>query len=143
LGWINNQKILLEECLRKLKEGYSYASIIPVIREIYENFWFIHLAMNGIKHYKYFRIKKGHDITKIYNKWKKDLEVRMPTYHKTYQTIIKTIIKNGFEIIDYKDCFPSKQSKKLFPKEYEDCSKIPFFLCLESEKKMKIVNFNR
>ena len=68
IRWINNQKILLEECLRKLKENYSYASIFPVIREIYENFWFINLAMNGTKHYKYFKAKKGHDINKIYEK---------------------------------------------------------------------------
>ena len=78
IRWINNQKILLEECLRKLKENYSYASIFPVIREIYENFWFINLAMNGTKHYKYFKAKKGHDINKIYKKWKNDLE----TAHK-------------------------------------------------------------
>lgn len=74
ISWINNQKILLQECLRKLRENYSYASIFPVLREVYENFWFIHLAMNGVKHYKYFRAKKGHSPKRIYNKWLRDLE---------------------------------------------------------------------
>jgi len=75
VGWINNQKTILQECLKKLKENYSYSSIFPSIREAYENFWFINLSMNGIKHYRYFRAKKGHDIEKIYKKWVKDLEV--------------------------------------------------------------------
>jgi len=30
--------------------------------------------MNGVKHYKYFHAKKGHDIKEIYKKWEKDLE---------------------------------------------------------------------
>lgn len=58
LNWINSQKTILQECLRKIGENYSYASIFPVIREAYENFWFINLAMNGVKHYKYFHTKK-------------------------------------------------------------------------------------
>ncbi|MFH1311514.1 MAG: hypothetical protein ABIH65_03860 [Nanoarchaeota archaeon] len=74
IGWIHNQKTLLQECLKKLRENYSYASIFPVIREIYENFWFVHLAMNGIKHYKYFKVKKGQSPKRVYNKWLRDLE---------------------------------------------------------------------
>lgn len=58
LAWLNNQKKILQECLKKLRENYSYASIFPVIREVYENFWFINLAMNGIKHYKYFKLRR-------------------------------------------------------------------------------------
>lgn len=78
---------------------------------------------------------------KIYGTWKNILHkkevmsIRMPTYHKTYETIIKTIINNGFEIVDYIDCFPTKQSKKLFPDEYRFLSKIPYFCVWKIKKK--------
>jgi SAM-dependent methyltransferase len=49
------------------------------------------------------------------------------SYHITYETLIKRILKNGFEIIDYKDTFPLKKSKKLFPGDYNEWSKKPFF----------------
>lgn len=74
---------------------------------------------------------------KIYGVWKNinEKDIRMPTYHKTYETIIKTIIKNGFEIIDYKDSFPLKKAKKLFPGDYRIFSKIPFFCVWKVKKK--------
>jgi len=62
------------------------------------------------------------------------IDVRMPSYHKTYETIIKTILNNGFEIIGYKDTFPLKRAKKLFPTDYELFSKIPYF-CVWKVKK--------
>ena len=66
---------------------------------------------------------------KIHGPWRdnKGNKMRMSSYHKTYETIIKTIIKNGFEIVDYKDCFPIKKGKRLFPKDYAEYSKKPFF----------------
>ena len=51
----------------------------------------------------------------------------MQIYHKTYETIIKIILKNGFEIAGYIDCFPTKKSKKLFSEGYKKVSKEPFF----------------
>jgi len=74
---------------------------------------------------------------KIYGIWNVDgkKKIRMPTHHKTYETIIKTIVKNGFEIVDYKDCFPLKKSKKLFPKDYAIYSKIPYFCVWKIKKK--------
>lgn len=56
-------------------------------------------------------------------------------YHKTYETIIRTIIKNGFEIIDYKDAFPLKKAKKYFYEDYMEYSKIPFFSVWKLRKK--------
>ena len=67
---------------------------------------------------------------KYYANWKphdRKIIVKMPAYHLRYETIIKKIIRNGFEIIDYKDAFPIRKAKKLFPEDYEFCSKIPFF----------------
>lgn len=54
-------------------------------------------------------------------------KMQMPYFHKTYETIINLLLSNGFEIIGYKDCFPLKKAKKLFPEDYEDYSKMPFF----------------
>jgi SAM-dependent methyltransferase len=74
---------------------------------------------------------------KIYGVWKNinGKDIRMPTYHKTYETIIKTIIRNGFEISDYRDCFPIEKGKKLFPEDYSLFSKIPFFCAWKVRKK--------
>jgi len=59
----------------------------------------------------------------------------MPYYHKTYETIIKIIVKNGYEIVDYKDCFPLKKAKKLFPEDYETFSRRTFFCVWKLRKK--------
>ncbi len=78
---------------------------------------------------------------KIYKIWKSILhkkefkDIKMPAYHKTYETIIKTILKNNFEIIDYKDCYPIKKAKKLFPKQYRFLSKVPYFCVWKVRKK--------
>ncbi len=67
----------------------------------------------------------------FYMKWrmgKKEIfNARIPVYHKTYEAIIKVIIKNGFEIVDYRDGFPIKKAKKLFPERYAFFSKTPIF----------------
>jgi ubiquinone/menaquinone biosynthesis C-methylase UbiE len=56
-------------------------------------------------------------------------------YHKTYETIIKTILRNNFEIVDYKDCYPDKKAKTYFPKEYARHIKEPFFNVWKVRKK--------
>jgi len=62
-------------------------------------------------------------------------EIIVPYYHRTYETIIKTIIRNKFEIIDYLDCFPDKKSKRIFSKEYTLYSKVPKFMVFKVRKK--------
>ena len=57
------------------------------------------------------------------------------TYVKTYEEMINIILKNNFEIVGYKDTFPLKKAKKLFPEEYELNSKIPFFCVWKIRKK--------
>ena len=73
---------------------------------------------------------------KIYANWKNNegKNIKMSAYHRTYETIIKTIRNNNFEIIDYKDCFPIKKAKKLFPKDYREYSKKPFFCAWKVRK---------
>jgi ubiquinone/menaquinone biosynthesis C-methylase UbiE len=62
-------------------------------------------------------------------------EIQLWNYHRTYESIIKTILKNDFEIIDYKDCYPLKKAKKLFPFYYDQYSKIPNFCVWKVRKK--------
>jgi ubiquinone/menaquinone biosynthesis C-methylase UbiE len=68
------------------------------------------------------------------HKWRTG-NVNMPFFHKTYETIIRSFIKNGFEIVDYKDCFPLKRGKKMFPKDYANTSKSPYFCVWKLRKK--------
>jgi len=74
---------------------------------------------------------------RFYGTWRLpgDVKVKIPSYHKTYETIIKTIIRNDFEIVDYKDTFPIKKSKRLFPEEYSIFSKRPYFCVWKVRKK--------
>lgn len=62
---------------------------------------------------------------KKYAIWQSKLKVF--SYHRTYETLINSILKNNFEIIGYKDAFPIKKAKKFFPEDYKVYSKIPFF----------------
>lgn len=64
-----------------------------------------------------------------YVSWKDNegKKMNMTFYRKTYQSIIEVILKNGFEIVGYKDCFPLKKAEKLFPEDYKEYSKKPFF----------------
>jgi SAM-dependent methyltransferase len=61
--------------------------------------------------------------------------VKVPSNHKTYETIIRVILNNGFEIIGYKDCFPTSKSKRYFPEYYKSCSRIPYFSVFKVRKK--------
>lgn len=72
-----------------------------------------------------------------YGLWKnirgKDLKVF--SYHKTYETIINFLLNNGFEIMGYKDTFPIKKAKRIFPEDYAEYSKIPYFCVWKVRKK--------
>ncbi len=72
--WINSQINILEDCLFLLENGKSYATIFPALRVVFENYWIIALSLNGDKYYKYFRIKEGEDINKIYKSWLKEFQ---------------------------------------------------------------------
>ncbi len=56
-------------------------------------------------------------------------------YHITYETLIKRILKSGFEIIGYSDCPPIKIAKKDFPEDYESYLKRPSFCAWKVRKK--------
>jgi SAM-dependent methyltransferase len=142
IGYGNNWNKIFKEISRILKTGGHFIfSIGNPVTEISER---VMIRGKRIKYRgiplraitDYFNEKKIYSIWKNILKDEKYKDIRMHSYHKTYETIIKTIIKNGFEIEDYADCFPTKESKKLFPKEYRVLSRIPYF-CVWKVKKKK------
>ncbi len=73
---------------------------------------------------------------KIYNTWRvSGKKIKVYSYHKTYETIIDTILKNGFEIVGYKDAYPIKKAKRLFPEFYDEYTRVPFFCVWKVKKK--------
>lgn len=62
------------------------------------------------------------------------LKTKIRSHHKTYSTIIKTIIRAGFKIIDYEDAKPILKSKKIWPIFYKIEVNRPFFCTWKVEK---------
>ena len=62
-------------------------------------------------------------------------DIKVKWYKHTYETYIKTLIKNGFEIVDYVDCKPIKSAKKIDKYAYEKCMKLPTFCIFKVRKK--------
>ena len=56
-------------------------------------------------------------------------------YRKTYETIMKYILINNFEIIDYADAKPLLKAKKLFPTEYKKLNDFPYYCAWKLRKK--------
>lgn len=125
IGYLENWKKVFKQVSKVLKKkGIFVFSIGNPVSECTET-----KKIKGVKvkvFEDYFKEKK------FYNKWK---NIDMPFYHKTYETIIKTILKNGFEIIDYADAFPLETSKKLFPDDYNFAKKFPMFTSWKVRKK--------
>ncbi len=70
--------------------------------------------------------------------WKEEvigIEADSLHHHKTYGTIIKLIVRNNFEIVDYLDCRPDFMAKKLFPKKYKEAILLPKFCVWKIRKK--------
>ena len=131
--YINDWDTMFKEMRRVLKRGgFVIFSTGNPVYEVNKN-----ILIKG-KKYKVLGIRDYFKESVFYNTWTNPYnkkEIRVPVYHKTYETIIKTLLKAGFEIVDYKDCFPDKRAKKLFPKEYKKYSKMPIFMVIKARKK--------
>ena len=90
-------------------------------------------CIRGIKKDKAVIVRNYFKEQKAVSKWWKG--VYMHWYPKTYNTIINLLIKNGFELVDYMDCKPIEKAKKLFPQEYADAMKLPYFCTWKWRKK--------
>ena len=111
---------LLKETHAVLKKGGIFIFFIcnPFAQKLEQQKWF----------FKRFRVVKdyfdeGEKYTLMGLKKKK---VKMVEYHKTFSTIIKLLIKSGFEIIDYEDCKPLEEARELFPTEYKRWLNYPY-----------------
>jgi len=70
---------------------------------------------------------------KIYRRWPR-FKLRMPYQQITFQTWIKTIVKNGFIIEDYIDTKPLKKAEKIERSTYDFTSKVPWFFVMKVRK---------
>ena len=130
LHYLNNWNKALKEVSRVLKRGgfFIFSSGNPVEES--------HKSVKCGK--KKFHILDNYFTErKIYGTWRniRDKKIAVLAYHKTYETIINTILRSGFEIVDYKDCYPIKKSKRLFPEFYDEYTRIPFFCVWKVRKK--------
>lgn len=71
---------------------------------------------------------------KILSEWP-TFGVKMFHFYYTLETWIRSILKNGFEIVDFAESRPSAAAKKYFPKEYKKESKNPMFCAFKVKKK--------
>ena len=61
--------------------------------------------------------------------------ITIKRYRKTYETIMKHILKNNFEILDYIDARPLPKAKKLFPEAYKKIMDLPYFCVWKLRKR--------
>ena len=124
---------MFKEVSRVLKKGGDF--IFSTGNPVYESNENVYV---GKKKYKVLGINSYFTQKHIKASWihpatKKKIHV--VAYHRTYEEVIKTILRNRFEIVDYKDCFPIKKAKKLFPDDYNKYSKMPIFMVFKVRKK--------
>jgi len=88
---------------------------------------------------KEFRVIENYfDEKLIYDDWKaENKKFKVSHHHKTYGTIIKTLVKHGFELIDYEDCKPPKSAKKKYPEKYDETINIPNFCVWKLKKRTR------
>ncbi|MBI2448721.1 class I SAM-dependent methyltransferase [Candidatus Pacearchaeota archaeon] len=127
--YVKNQDEVLREVSKVLKKGSFFVfSIVNPVAESHRKIKWGKRKISVLDNY----FKEG----KIYNTWKlSEKKIKVYSYHKTYESIIKTILKNGFEIVGYKDAYPIKKSKRLFPEFYYEYTRIPFFCVWKVRKK--------
>jgi len=136
LGYVENWDQAFKEVRRILKPGGIFIfSIFNPVLECREE------AELGGKKYKIMGNSKDNAtvIGDYFNqrwfgfKLMKNMESK--SHHKTYETIINTILQNGFSIEGYKDAKPIAQGKTVSPLDYEKYSKLPIFCVFKVKKK--------
>jgi ubiquinone/menaquinone biosynthesis C-methylase UbiE len=121
LHHLNLWDVVLKEIHEVLKKGgiFIFLDRNPVTRRIKRKKWF----------FKKFSVIENYfdEGAKYRSMGTKNKDVKLVQYHKTYETIIKLLIKHGFEIIDYEDCKPLPEAKELFPAMYKMFMNQPLF----------------
>lgn len=130
LGHIKDWKKTLSEVRRVLKRGgiFVFSSYNPVTEKFVKRNWFFR---------KYRELKGYFEEGEKKTQWLRDntIAANASHYHKTYSTIVKLLVNNGFEIVDYEDCIPMKSAKKDYPRQYEKCVDSPHFCVWKVRKK--------
>src|SRR3989344_7833605 len=123
LGHLDSWDRTLGEIRRVLKKNGIFCFSIhnPVTGALVSRKWFFR-KFDVVKNY--FE-EKGNK--RIWSEEIVGVKAESFHHHKTYETVIKSLIKNSFEIIDYEDCRPDFEAKKLFPEKYEETMNIPKF----------------
>jgi ubiquinone/menaquinone biosynthesis C-methylase UbiE len=130
LHYLNSWDEVLKEIHAVLKKGgiFIFSQHNPFTEKLKKKKWF----------FKKFRVIEGYfDEAAKYSLWNrknKGKKVTVVHYHKTYATIIKLLMKHGFEIIDYEDCKPLPEAKELFPAKYKKCLNYPPFCAWKLRK---------
>lgn len=130
LGHLEKWDDVLKEINRVLKKGglFVFSNYNPVTEKYTKKKWFFK---------KFSQLKGYFEESMTKETWKKDKKItsQIIHYHKTYGAIVKLLIKNNFEIIDYEDCRPPTSAKKDFPKDYERTINSPKFCVWKVRKK--------
>ena len=129
IGHLKNWNNVLKEVNRILKKnGIFVFSIHNPFKEL--------LVKMKCGNKKFKVIEEYFNERLIYGEWKNETKKYIVSHHhKTYGTIIKLLIKYGFEILDYEDCKPPKNAKKKYPKHYNDTINVPNFCVWKVRKK--------
>ncbi len=126
---IEDWNIFLKEIKRILKKDgiLVFSTYNPVTYKLKTKVWFF---------------KKFREVNDYFNEdWKneiwgkKEKTGKIAHHHKTYGTIVKLLVGNGFEIVDYEDAFPTKESKRQYPEYYKRFSNSPHFCTWKVKKK--------
>lgn len=137
LDYFDDWDKAFREVSRVLKKGgYFVFSIGNPVSEVAKK-----IVIKG-KKYRILGINDYFKEKPIYANWKspkgqfkEGFSLLVPSYHKTYETIINIIIRSGFEVAGYKDAYPAVKAKKTFPEYYRRASRTPYFCVWKVKKK--------
>ncbi len=140
IDYIKNQIPVFKEIARVLKKGglfyYSNESEFQMAKEKYEDDEF---KIEGVGS---FLDKKQAKEIFLGNAWKEGLiewdmlpEMKIKSYRYTYRTQLRNLCKAGFELVDFINCRPTKEFKKIAPHSYEKYSRFPIFSIFVGKKK--------
>jgi ubiquinone/menaquinone biosynthesis C-methylase UbiE len=127
VSYFKNLDKALKEVYRVLKKDGIFVFSIPnPLLEISSH-------IKG-KPYNYRVFKDYFKEGKTHSRWP-TFKVNIPYYHRTFQTLVRAIVRNKFVIEDFVDAKPVKEGKKVNPDAYKTYSKIPHFSIFKVRKR--------